>query len=132
MVPQRRQFSFNGSPLQFQLLSSISFFRPWYFPTGRLSKRVVEPVNRPLDLIQPNCLSGPREHSVSSRKVSYRIQSKRSRLIELYKSATLRLAPVLPTKVAMAQFPDVEHAVSAVQEILSSPYGPHIRRFSQN
>lgn len=27
----------------------------------------------------------------------------------------------------MAQFPDVEHAVSAVQEILNSPYGPHIR-----
>ncbi|KAJ7915509.1 D-lactate dehydrogenase cytochrome oxidoreductase [Mycena leptocephala] len=41
--------------------------------------------------------------------------------------ATLRLAPVLPTKVAMAQFPDVEHAVSAVQEILNSPYGPHVQ-----
>ncbi|KAG5636498.1 hypothetical protein H0H81_007832 [Sphagnurus paluster] len=39
---------------------------------------------------------------------------------------TLRLAPVIPTKVAMAQFPDVEHAVSAVQEILNTPYGPHI------
>jgi D-lactate dehydrogenase (cytochrome) len=42
--------------------------------------------------------------------------------------ATLRLAPVIPTKVAMAQFPDVEHAVNAVQEILSTPYGPHIRK----
>ncbi|KAL4253874.1 D-lactate dehydrogenase (cytochrome) [Abortiporus biennis] len=41
--------------------------------------------------------------------------------------ATLRLAPVYPTKVAMAQFPDVEHAVSAVQEILNSPDGPHIQ-----
>ncbi|KAL4261879.1 D-lactate dehydrogenase (cytochrome) [Pleurotus pulmonarius] len=41
--------------------------------------------------------------------------------------ATLRLAPLLPTKVAMAQFPDVQHAVSAVQEILASPYGPHIQ-----
>ncbi|RDB21563.1 D-lactate dehydrogenase [cytochrome], mitochondrial [Hypsizygus marmoreus] len=41
--------------------------------------------------------------------------------------ATLRLAPVIPTKVAMAQFPDVEHAVSAVQEILNTPYGPHIQ-----
>lgn len=41
--------------------------------------------------------------------------------------ATLRLAPVFPTKVAMAQFPDVEHAVRAVQEILSTPYGPHIQ-----
>ncbi|KAG6903176.1 hypothetical protein C0995_002719 [Termitomyces sp. Mi166 len=40
---------------------------------------------------------------------------------------TLRLAPVVPTKVAMAQFSDVEHAVSAVQEILSTPYGPHIQ-----
>ncbi|KAG6891325.1 hypothetical protein C0992_008779 [Termitomyces sp. T32_za158] len=40
---------------------------------------------------------------------------------------TLRLAPVFPTKVAMAQFPDVEHAVSAVQELLSTPYGPHIQ-----
>ncbi|KAG6854592.1 hypothetical protein C0991_004194 [Blastosporella zonata] len=40
---------------------------------------------------------------------------------------TLRLAPVVPTKVAMAQFPDVEHAVSAVQEILNTPYGPHIQ-----
>ncbi|KAJ7168298.1 D-lactate dehydrogenase cytochrome oxidoreductase [Mycena crocata] len=41
--------------------------------------------------------------------------------------ATLRLAPLLPTKVAMAQFPDVQHAVSAVQEILNSPYGPHVQ-----
>ena len=41
--------------------------------------------------------------------------------------ATLRLAPVVPTKVAMAQFPDVEHAVNAVQEILNTPHGPHIR-----
>jgi len=29
---------------------------------------------------------------------------------------------LLPTKVAMAQFPDVEHAVSAVQEILNTSY----------
>ncbi len=28
----------------------------------------------------------------------------------------------------MAQFPDVEHAVSAVQEILNTPAGPHIRK----
>ncbi|KAH9952204.1 D-lactate dehydrogenase cytochrome oxidoreductase [Amylocystis lapponica] len=41
--------------------------------------------------------------------------------------ATLRLAPVVPSKVAMAQFPDVEHAVSAVQEILNTPHGPHIQ-----
>lgn len=27
----------------------------------------------------------------------------------------------------MAQFSDVEHAVSAVQEILNSPYGPHLQ-----
>lgn len=43
-------------------------------------------------------------------------------------TATLRLAPVMPTKVAMAQFPDVEHAVSAVQEILNTPNAPHIRK----
>ena len=43
--------------------------------------------------------------------------------------ATLRLAPVVPNKVAMAQFPDVEHAVSAVQEILNTPHGPHIRQY---
>ncbi|KAJ7702238.1 D-lactate dehydrogenase cytochrome oxidoreductase [Mycena rosella] len=41
--------------------------------------------------------------------------------------ATLRLAPVIPTKVAMAQFPSVEHAVNAVQEILNSPYGAHVQ-----
>lgn len=41
--------------------------------------------------------------------------------------ATLRLAPLMPTKVAMAQFPDVGHAVSAVQEVLNSPHGPHLR-----
>jgi len=41
--------------------------------------------------------------------------------------ATLRLAPRVPTKVAMAQFPDVKKAVSAVQEILNTPYGPHIQ-----
>ncbi|VDC04227.1 unnamed protein product [Peniophora sp. CBMAI 1063] len=40
---------------------------------------------------------------------------------------TLRLAPLLPTKVAMAQFTDVGHAVSAVQEILQSPYGSHVQ-----
>ncbi|PPQ77513.1 hypothetical protein CVT25_011310 [Psilocybe cyanescens] len=41
--------------------------------------------------------------------------------------ATLRLAPVLPTRVVMAQFPNVQKAVSAVQDILNSPYGPHIQ-----
>ncbi|KAH7889949.1 FAD-linked oxidase-like protein, partial [Phlebopus sp. FC_14] len=41
--------------------------------------------------------------------------------------ATLRLAPRVPTKVAMAQFPDVGKAVGAVQEILNTPYGPHIQ-----
>ncbi|KAF8431775.1 FAD-linked oxidase-like protein [Boletus edulis BED1] len=41
--------------------------------------------------------------------------------------ATLRLAPLVPTKVAMAQFPDVKQAVSAVQEILNTPCGPHIQ-----
>ncbi|TFK29816.1 D-lactate dehydrogenase cytochrome oxidoreductase [Coprinopsis marcescibilis] len=40
---------------------------------------------------------------------------------------TLRLTPVLPTKVAMAQFPNVQNAVSAVQEILNSTQGPHIQ-----
>jgi D-lactate dehydrogenase (cytochrome) len=46
--------------------------------------------------------------------------------------ATLRLAPVLPTKVAMAQFPGgPDRAVAAVQEILLSPYGAHIRTFWQ-
>lgn len=41
--------------------------------------------------------------------------------------ATLRLAPVLPTKVAMAQFRNVENAVGAVQEILRTSHGVHIR-----
>ena len=42
-------------------------------------------------------------------------------------TATLRLAPLLPTKVALVQFPDVQHAVDAVQEVLRSPYGNNIR-----
>ncbi|KAJ3809618.1 D-lactate dehydrogenase cytochrome oxidoreductase [Lentinula aff. lateritia] len=41
--------------------------------------------------------------------------------------ATLRLAPRLPIKVAMAQFGNVEQAVNAVQDILNSPYGSHIQ-----
>jgi len=41
--------------------------------------------------------------------------------------ATLRLYPRLPTSVAMAQFGDVSHAVSAVEEILKSPIGPSIQ-----
>ena len=41
--------------------------------------------------------------------------------------ATLRLAPLLPTKVALVQFPDVQRAVDAVQEVLRSPYGNNIR-----
>ena len=45
-------------------------------------------------------------------------------------AATLRLAPLLPTKVAIAQFPGIQQAVSAVQEILNSPQGLHIRKFS--
>jgi D-lactate dehydrogenase (cytochrome) len=44
-------------------------------------------------------------------------------------AATLRLAPRLPTKVAMAQFKNVEQAVSAVQEILNAEYGSHIRLY---
>ncbi|EJD53239.1 D-lactate dehydrogenase cytochrome oxidoreductase [Auricularia subglabra TFB-10046 SS5] len=41
--------------------------------------------------------------------------------------ATLRLAPLVPTRVAIAQFKEVEHAVSAVQEILHSPYNMNIQ-----
>ncbi|KAJ7221731.1 D-lactate dehydrogenase cytochrome oxidoreductase [Mycena pura] len=41
--------------------------------------------------------------------------------------ATLRLAPSIPTKVAMAQFSDVKQAVSAVQEILNTSYGSHVQ-----
>ncbi|KAK7449632.1 D-lactate ferricytochrome c oxidoreductase [Stygiomarasmius scandens] len=41
--------------------------------------------------------------------------------------ATLRLAPLLPTKVAMAQFPNIEKAVDAVQDVLNSAYGNHIQ-----
>ena len=41
--------------------------------------------------------------------------------------ATLRLAPIVANKVAMAQFPDVGRAVDAVQEILRTPYGTNIR-----
>ncbi|KAI6110066.1 D-lactate dehydrogenase cytochrome oxidoreductase [Pisolithus sp. B1] len=41
--------------------------------------------------------------------------------------ATLRLTPRMPTKVAMAQFPNVETAVGAVNDILKTPYGPHIQ-----
>lgn len=54
-----------------------------------------------------------------------------SRFHAILYPVTLRLTPVLPTKVAMAQFPDVEHAVSAVQEILKTPFGPHIRELSK-
>lgn len=42
--------------------------------------------------------------------------------------ATLRLTPKLPTSVAVAQFKDVESAVSAVTEVLQSPMGPHVRK----
>jgi D-lactate dehydrogenase (cytochrome) len=41
--------------------------------------------------------------------------------------ATLRLAPKLPTSVAVAQFPDVQNAVSAVLEVLQSHMGSNIR-----
>lgn len=41
--------------------------------------------------------------------------------------ATLRLTPQVPTKVAMAQFPNVGTAVSAVNDILKTPYGHHIQ-----
>lgn len=41
--------------------------------------------------------------------------------------ATLRLAPRVPYKVAMAQFPNVQKAVDAVQEILTSTYGMNMQ-----
>ena len=41
--------------------------------------------------------------------------------------ATLRLAPIVPNKVAMAQFPNVGRAVDAVQEILRTPYSANVR-----
>jgi D-lactate dehydrogenase (cytochrome) len=40
---------------------------------------------------------------------------------------TIKLAPLLPTKVAVAHFPDVRSACAAVDELLKSPYGMHIR-----
>lgn len=36
--------------------------------------------------------------------------------------ATLRLAPLLPTKVAVVTFPDVEEAVRAATEIVNSGF----------
>ncbi|KAG8986504.1 hypothetical protein FRB90_003967 [Tulasnella sp. 427] len=41
--------------------------------------------------------------------------------------ATLRLAPLVPTTVAVAQFPDVRKAASAVQEVLTSTAGDSIQ-----
>ena len=64
---------------------------------------------------------------VSSQKVCLQAENY-SGIEEMYLcTATLRLAPLLPTKVAMAQFKNVEQAVSAVQEILNAEYGSHIR-----
>jgi D-lactate dehydrogenase (cytochrome) len=40
--------------------------------------------------------------------------------------ATLQLAPKLPTSVDLAQFPDVQKAVSAVIEVLQSHMGSDI------
>jgi len=51
--------------------------------------------------------------------------------LDVLLTATLRLAPVVPTKVAMAQFPDVQRAVNAVQEILNTPHGPHVRELQE-
>jgi D-lactate dehydrogenase (cytochrome) len=44
--------------------------------------------------------------------------------------ATLKLSPVIPYKVAVAQFPNVEKAVSAVQTLLKSEYGSQMRKTS--
>jgi hypothetical protein len=41
---------------------------------------------------------------------------------------TIRLAPVIPSQVAIAQFPSVKAATEAVIEILNT--GVNIRRFS--
>ena len=39
------------------------------------------------------------------------------------RAVTLRLAPLLPTNVAVAQFPDVRAAAEAVTEIVNSGVG---------
>jgi len=44
-----------------------------------------------------------------------------------YPSATIKLAPRLPTTVAIAQFPDVNSACEAVTDIMNSSAGAHIR-----
>ena len=41
-------------------------------------------------------------------------------------AVTIRLAPLLPTRVAVAQFPNVESAVKASTEILN--YGINLRK----
>jgi D-lactate dehydrogenase (cytochrome) len=43
---------------------------------------------------------------------------------------TVKLAPVSPTTVAVAQFPSAESACAAVDELLKSHYGMHIRASS--
>ena len=43
------------------------------------------------------------------------------------RTVTIRLAPVLPTRVAVVQFPDVEHATRASTEALN--YGVNLRTF---
>jgi D-lactate dehydrogenase (cytochrome) len=42
---------------------------------------------------------------------------------------TLKLAPILPSTVAVAQFPKASNAAAAVDELLKSQYGMHIRQF---
>ncbi|THG99347.1 hypothetical protein EW026_g2991 [Hermanssonia centrifuga] len=66
----------------------------------------------------------PLEHCESTDRKG--VYARAQGTLGIVTEVTLRLAPVVPTKVAMAQFPDVEHAVSAVQETLNSPNGTHI------
>lgn len=77
--------------------------------------------NRRLGLIRQSCLLAPRGRWGSSRKVTHFFPATRSSLLIRMEwvAATVRLAPVLPTTVAVCGFPSVEKAVSASGEIIN-------------
>lgn len=102
--------------------------RRWYFHRAKLSKRDSALANRQWGLTSLNYSLVQKAPSELSRKVGGVCRYACGRIIHPCSfvlfgrcpaTATLRLAPVLPTTVAVAQFPDIRHATDAVCDILN-------------
>ena len=97
--------------------------RPSYCRPVKSSKLVGGRASLPLVLTPRSYLSVQRARWVSSQKVSCYAGIGELTICLMQSPVTIRLAPLLPTNVAVVQFPNVRNATEAVIEVVNAGVG---------